>query len=342
MTKPAVDFMPATDPLLRGAQLTHSARLLVLGLEVCVKTNSEYVRDLVEETFVAWGPAAAFAPRASAPKQAGRDVQRPVHVRVVVYDGSEYTDVQAPVRYMSTDDGRLIVHSPGSMAIVDESRGESLAYVTAALAADREHFRTTVIEAITLALLACFDRHPIHAAAIARNDRAVLLAGKSTMGKSTLAYLAHAAGIRVLSDDRVWVQLEPSLRIWGTPGVARLTASALSLFPELEAVGITLTPGSSGKFTVPMPTLNDWSGQTTSRAVVCALVRGERAALDRMSSASLSAMLLSQVAPGFDRFPNRMERVVEMLTAAGGWQLTLTGDAREALPLLQRMLDEDE
>jgi hypothetical protein len=31
-----------------------------------------------------------------------------------------------------------------------------------------------------------------------------------------------------------------------------------------------------------------------------------------------------------------------MLTAAGGWQLTLTGDAREALPLLQRMLDEDE
>ena len=69
------------------------------------------------------------------------------------------------------------------------------------------------------------------------------------MGKSTLAYLAHAAGIRVLSDDRVWVQMEPSLRIWGTPGTARLTAAALSLFPELGAAGEPVTPGSVGKVT---------------------------------------------------------------------------------------------
>jgi hypothetical protein len=75
MTKPAVDFVPMTDPLLRHPHLTHSATLVVLGIEIRVETNSEYVRDLVEESFGAWsrssGPAAAFARRASAAKKAG-------------------------------------------------------------------------------------------------------------------------------------------------------------------------------------------------------------------------------------------------------------------------------
>jgi hypothetical protein len=59
-----------------------------------------------------------------------------------------------------------------------------------------------------------------------------------------------------------------------------------------------------------------------------------------MSQASLSTVLLSQLSPGFDRFPRRMERVVERLTADGGWRLTLTNNARQALPFLRRMLDE--
>jgi hypothetical protein len=69
-------------------------------------------------------------------------------------------------------------------------------------------------------------------------------------------------------------------------------------------------------------------------------VRGGHAALDRVSPATLSTVLLSQLSPGFDRFPHRVERVVDVLTAGGGWRLTLTDDAREALPFLRRMLDE--
>jgi hypothetical protein len=332
MTKHAVDFVPTTDPLLRHPDLACSAALMVLGIEICMETNSEYVHDLVVETFSGWalrGEGTTASPSMG-----------PVHIRIVVHEGDEYTGVRSPVRYISTDDGRLIVHSPGSVAIVDESRRESLAYVTAALAADREHFRTAVIEAITFALLACFDRHPIHAAAIVRDDRAVLLAGPSATGKSTLAYLAHSAGIRVLSDDRVWVQMTPGLRIWGMPGAVRLTAAVLPFFPELGAVAVSLTPGSGGKVTVPLTQPDDSSGHTASRAVVCTLVRGGEAAVERMSPASLSTVLLSQLAPGFDRFPHRVERVVDALTAGGGWRLTLTSDAREALPFLRRMLDE--
>ena len=304
---------------------------MVLGIEIRVETNSQYVRDLVEDTFGAWAGRREGEPASPS--------ATPVHVRIVVHDGNEHTAVPSPVRYISTDDGRLIVHSPGSVGIVDESRRESLAYVTAALAGDREHFRTAVIEAITFALLACFDRHPIHAAAIARDDRAVLLAGPSGTGKSTLAYLAHAAGMTVLSEDRVFVQMEPALRIWGTPATARLTAAALPLFPELRDAGVSPVPGNGGKVAVQLTPPNDWSGQPVSRAVVCVLVRGERAALDRMSPASVSTALLSQLSPGFDRFPHRVDRVVEALTAGGGWRLTLSSDPRESLPFLRRMLE---
>jgi hypothetical protein len=135
------------------------------------------------------------------------------------------------------------------------------------------------------------------------------------------------------------VQLEPSLRIWGTRGTVRLTPAALALFPELQAAGGRQTPGNEAKVTIPL-TFTEGSGQTVSRAIVCALVRGEQAALERVSSTDVSAALVSQLAPGFDRFPRRMERVVERLTADGGWRLTLSNDARQALPLLRRMLDE--
>jgi hypothetical protein len=124
------------------------------------------------------------------------------------------------------------------------------------------------------------------------------------------------------------------------PGTARLTAAVLPLFPELGAVGVSLTPGSAGKVTVPLTPPGDTYSHTASRAVVCTLVRGEEAAVEWMSPASLSTALLSQLAPGFDRFPHRVERVVDALTAGGGWRLTLTSDAREALPFLRRMLDE--
>ena len=331
--KPAVDYTPTADPLLRHPHLGHSVMLTILGIEVRVETNSRYVCDLAGETLGAW--AGRREPEPASPSATL------VYVRIVVHGGNEYAARPAPVRYISTDDGRLIVHSPGSVAIVDESRRESLAYVTAALAGDRAHFRSAVLEAITFALLTCFDRHPIHAAAIARDDRAVLLAGPSGTGKSTLAYLAHAAGMTVLSDDRVFVQMEPKLRIWGTPATARLAPATLPQFPELREAGESAVPGNGGKIEVQLAPPNDWSGQPVGRAVVCALVRGGRAALDRMSPASLSTALLSQLAPGFDRFPQRVNRVVEALTAGGGWQLTLSSDARESLPFLRRMLETD-
>ena len=44
------------------------------------------------------------------------------------------------------------------------------------------------------------------------------------------------------------------------------------------------------------------------------------------------------IAPGFDRFPDRNMPVANALASSGGWRLTLTSDPRDALPHLEEML----
>lgn len=330
MSRPIVDFLPTSDPLLRHPQLEYSLDLPVLGIDTQFESNSRYVLDLADEALSAW--------RTLAPEN--RSSTGSVHVRLVVHDGAEHADVPSPVRHISTDDGRLLVHSPGSLAIVDPSRRESLAYVTTALVADREHFRETVLEAITFALLASFDRHPIHAAAIAREGRAVLLAAPSGTGKSTLAYLAHRSGIDVLSEDRVWVQLVPAMRIWGGPLNVRLLADASTQFPELSQFEARSIGGGKLKTVLKLRAEARADHFVCDSAIVCVMAPGEKVALERIGGSQMEEELARQLTLGFDRFAGRHDEVVRALTADGGWRLTLSENPFDALPLLQRMLDE--
>ena len=330
MSRPIVDFLPTSDPLLRNPRLEYALSLPVLGIDTRFESNSQYVIDLADEAFGAW--------RTLAPEM--RSSTASVCVRLVVHDNAEHGHAPSPVRHISTDDGRLLVHSPGSLAIVDPSRRESLAYVTTSLVAHREHFRETVLEAITFALLASFDRHPIHAAAIIRGGHAVLLAAPSGTGKSTLAYLAHRAGIGVLSDDHVWVQLEPALRIWGGPLNVRLVAEASGHFPELsELAPASLTRGTL-KTALKLGDVSQADHARCDSATVCVMTRGAKVALDRIGGSEMAEELARQLTPGFDRFAGRHDEVVRALTADGGWRLTLSANPFDALPLLQRMLDE--
>jgi hypothetical protein len=321
-----IDFIPTADPLLRAPRLAYVFTLPVLGIVTRFETNSAYVLGVVESAFGGWHVRGA-APR---PPEA--------RVRVVVREGTEFVDGRAPVRHVCPDATRLLVHTPGSVAVADPERRESVAYVTTALVADRGHFRSAVLEAITLALLAHQDRHPVHAAALRGADgRAVLLAGPSGSGKSTLAYLAHEAGFDVLGDDRVWIQREPALRVWGWPGQMRLTLDAPRHFPEIAHVGETSVVGGKEKLVVDV---GGAAPAPATRAVVCLLARGPQAELERLSAEQIAAGLRENVDPGFDRFPARHEAVVRDLARCGGWRLTLSDDPRDALTAMRRMLEE--
>jgi hypothetical protein len=327
-----VDFLPVTDPLLREPELRYGADLAVLGTPVRFATNSRRVAEITMESFGCGPTDDAIADDAR---------PDPLAVRIIVHDGEEPgTDGagHAPVRHLCPDGVRIAAHSPGSMAISDPARREVIAWVTTSLVRDAEHFRDALLEAMVLSLVTHFDRHPLHAAAIVQGGRVLLLAGPSGSGKSTLSYVAHRAGVGLLSDDHVWVQLEPALRVWGRPSGVRLLPEAPRRFPELAGHHAAWRGGKT-KLHVRL----DDTGRDASAGDVrvCLLRRGGATASLRVLDARAVALgLTRRVDAGFDRYPARHERVVADLSRQGGWELELSDDPDDALPLLRRMLEE--
>jgi hypothetical protein len=321
----SIDFTPAVDALGRISRLEYGAVLSVLGIATEFRSNSQYVLDVVEDAFGAW-----------------RRLPTPIHtdlrstVRVVVIDGDEGGAGRAVIRHLCPDPQRIILHSFGSIGVSDPARRESVAYVTTALAADRDHFRVGLLEALTFALLSDFDRHPLHAGAIARDGRALLLVGESGAGKSTLTYLARSAGYDVLAEDHAWIQLDPDVRVWGSATHVRLGSDAIEHFPDVSTSGVTTTVGAKTKFAVDVS--SPTSALVATNPIVCILSRADdNPWLEPINAGEVAACLTSNVSPGFDRFPARHRRAVEALAASGGWRLHLSSDPREAVPFLEAM-----
>jgi hypothetical protein len=285
-----------TEAATRDARLPYEELLPVLGIPVRFESNSSEVMALVDESFGSWRGSGDVDVATSAP---------PLRVRVVVHEDREPGLAhrgRPPVRHSWFGATRLMIKSPRSSALTDPARREAVAYVTTELVAMRDLFRHEMLEAMTLSLLAHFDRHLLHAAAIAHEGRALLLVGPRDLVRSATSGLAQRAGLDVLSEDRVWIQREPRLRIWGWPG---------------------------GRASAPF----------AHSAVVCLLERGARpVSLVRVPATELVHRIASAVAPASHRYPERHRAIVRQLAAPGGFALRWSPDQADALPLLLRML----
>src|SRR4029079_16036214 len=153
-----------------------------------------------------------------------------IRVRFIVHEGRETGAVHAPLTYRMPAPGRRIIMTAGSVAVAELDRRDGYGYVTPELVGERAHFRYGMIEALTFMLASDLDRHPLHAAVVVRNGSALLLHGASGTGKSTLAYAAARAGLRSLSEEVVYLQLEPEFRVWGLPGRLHLPGDAPARF----------------------------------------------------------------------------------------------------------------
>ena len=312
--------------------LSHEVTLPVLGLPTRFGTNEPAILDIVDEAFGVWR---ALAPRDVLGADSSRVAQ--VCVAVVPGVGGALDTEGGAITHEMSDDRRFVARSTGSVAASDPANRVATIRVTSALVADRERFRAEMLEAVVLAVLSCYDRYPVHAAAVAHHGHALLLAAPSGTGKSTLAYACHTAGLDLLGDDHVRVQLAPSLRVWGWPGRVRLLAETAA------RLGLAHSPLrlANGKLKA---LIDARDGVTASRlvaneATVCVLSRdGGSISLEPLAPDALARALESQLAPGFDRFPAFWPRVVGALTGRGGWRLNLSHDVREAVPLVRKLL----
>jgi hypothetical protein len=170
-------------------------------------------------------------------------------------------------------------------------------------------------------------RTPFHASAIAQDDLAVLLVGPSGAGKSTLAFAAHAAGWTVLSEDTVYIQTEPHLSVRGWPG-------PVHLLPGHHATHEHPLRLRNGRLKHAVPLLPARAaGRPYRQVVVCLLEKGERVALDWLTSED-AISLMPPLEPGFDLLETEIRAAARRLVKGGAMRLTLSAEPNEAIACL--------
>lgn len=317
------------DALGRVAGFAHTLRLPVLGIPVRFETNDARVVVLVEQAFARW-----------------RTLELPPHrgdecsVRITVEPGEESVE-RARLRYRVGEDGYVLLTTSASAGYADPLRREVRAWVTDRLVDDAQHFRYGVIEGLTIALLSRLDRQPVHAAAIVRDGVALLLAGRSGAGKSTLAYAAACAGLDVLAEDVVYVQLAPRLRVWGASSYLHLPAESARFFAHLAAAESVQLANGKRKLVVDLR--RDAPGAVepfADRAGVCILRRGEgtQSSVRALSPAEVARALGDGLEQGFDLFRGTITAAHAALASPGGWELTVGGEPAGQVPALRDML----
>ncbi|MBI2073618.1 MAG: hypothetical protein HYT81_11435 [Gemmatimonadetes bacterium] len=265
---------------------------------------------------------------------------RRVQVRLIAHSGTLAEPSGAPVVSRMPDNDRLVIHAPGSVALADAARADGIIYAAPSLIATPDRLAEAILDPVVLLLVTADDRVPIHAALVGRHRVAVLLAAASGTGKSTLAYAALRSGCRVSADDVVYVQMEPRFRVWGAGRALRVPVEARRWFAELTDLAPVAGPDGEEKLLVALVEAEP-SAPVAERTAVCLLRRaGAAPGLRRVDPPTVAAALRGGLEPGFDRFADRLDRVVERLSEAGGFQLDLSSHPRDALPYIERMLAE--
>ena len=323
-----VPFDPLAGPLFHNAKLAHDVELPVLGRRVLFQSNSSAVLEAVDRSFGSWARLA----------ESFQDSTPVCRVRLFVEEGEEPSERPA-VRYLLPEPNRLIFSTGKSVGVAEVDRGEAYAFVTTGFVARDTYFRYGVIEALTLKLVIGTGRHPVHAATVVRNGRALLLAGPSGVGKSTLAYAASRAGLEVRGDEAAYVQCDPALRVWGMPGTLRLSTLGALHFPELSEVPPIVSLNGKQKVVVDLD-IEDDVLSPVEEAAVCILSKGhDTALLERLKPSVVIDFLTNRVESGFDLNPTEGRRVAEQLAGNGGWRVQLSDNPFDAVPLIEEMLE---
>ena len=184
-----------------------------------------------------------------------------------------------------------------------------------------------MVETLVYFLVAHAGRVPFHASAIMLGETALVLAGKSGAGKSSLALAANRSGIPVLSDDTVYVQTQPCLRVWAI-------SKAIHVFgkdaPANHVHGMRLRGGRlKCIFPITQPR------RVADRTKLFILARGTRVALEAIGIDEAVSALTEAPEPGYQFYGEKSRTAAHALAAMGCFRLTLSSDPAAAIAMLQ-------
>jgi hypothetical protein len=237
--------------------------------------------------------------------------------------------VSASIR---VEGSRLILSGDGIDGEADAVTGRARCTVPDWLADDAEALSAEIVDTLLLFLLARTGRRtPVHASGVMWGATALVLAGPSGSGKSTLALAAAERGLHILSDDTLYVQLEPGFRIWGFPRPIHVFAKDAP--PGQHAVRLR---GGKEKSVIDLHRQGngEWSA---TRAKLVVLRRGDRLSLDAITRDEAIASL-SRLDAGFDLLSEASAVAARALADAQPVALTLETNPRRAIDFLVEQL----
>lgn len=330
-------YTPATDLLGHTAPLEHSLSLPLLGLPCVIRSNSPAVVAVARAALGRW----------QALDPALEEGGPPLRVDIVVHpaDGAgppaDAGATASAADFTFRAHGDVFVAGAGANLLCAQmAHGQALAFVTPALAADEQNLRAGVIECLALLLTTYRDRTPIHAGAVARGGRAVLLAGPSAAGKSTLCYACVRRGFQLLAEDVVQVSLARGLRIWGNPQHIHLLPDAPRFFPELADLPPVVRFNGKRKLVVDLAErAPDRLITHADAAVVCLVGRaeGQASRIAPIDPAEAVAALADAREPGFNLLRERAPAAAEALARGGAYRLTVGADPLTAVRLIEHL-----
>lgn len=231
---------------------------------------------------------------------------------------------------ITVEGSRLTLIGGGIDGEADARTGQARCVVPPGLADDPVALAAEVLDTLLLFLLTrTGGRTPVHAAGIIVGGTALVLAGPSGSGKSTLALAAAERGLPVLSDDTLYVQRDPGLRVWGFP-------RPIHVFAEDAPSGLHAFRMRAGKrkAVIALPK----TARVAEAAKLIVLRRGERLALTPIDRAAAMAEL-ARLDAGFDLLAEASAAAIAALVGEGALALTLARDPRQAIDFLLRRLD---
>ncbi len=198
-----------------------------MGFPVKIETNSQDVLTAASRAWASYPNLSAGEPVTVRVTVGGRATAEPAFDPKVEFDGA----------WMSISGDR------GNRARADLSAGVAEIHLSEDVAADIDYVNYHFLKPVTYQLLA----HPyfafVHASCIALNDRAILLCGDASAGKTCLAFACARQGWTFLSGDATHLLHRSSdFCVAGRPFSIRFRESARDLFPELIAWPSSVRP----------------------------------------------------------------------------------------------------
>jgi hypothetical protein len=226
-----------------------------------------------------------------------------------------------------------------SVLVADREAGAAFGYLSPSTVADGRGLRWYWLWPGVTYLLECRGFVGVHAAAVARQGRGVLLRGRSGQGKTTLAFAAARRGFQAVTEDVLWIDTGGATW-WGAPWTFHLLPDARALFPELAGLPLARQPNGEDKVVVELEALR--RGSTTPAAAAGPVVLLQRAAgarsrLEDLDAASAHRDWLAGCAAHEREVPGYDDAVADLLRD-GCLRLRLGDDLEAAVDLLETLV----